>query len=296
MEIDSDLLFDREKEDIGNIISFEHINVNIPDQRTATLFYVSGLGLTRDPYLVTSISNMWINIGRNQFHLPTGKPLMVRGTIGLVIPNRKALLNRLTAVNTELTKTKFSFVNKKSHVLVTCPWGNLFRIHTPSKRFGKTALGIAYIEFDAPKNTAVGIGTFYRDILGAKTRFNRSPQPTARIQVGNCQELIFRETQKQLRSFDGHHIQLYVADFSGPYKKLLERGLISEESNQYQYRFENIVCPSKNEILFKLDHEIRSLTHPLYARPLVNRNAEQTNSNFAAGHENLSWSLPIHER
>ena len=32
-----------------------------------------GLGLTRDPYLMTGVGNMWINVGRSQFHLPTGK-------------------------------------------------------------------------------------------------------------------------------------------------------------------------------------------------------------------------------
>ena len=42
--------FDRAAEDLGNSIHFEHVNVFVPDQRLATLFYVSGLGLTRDPY------------------------------------------------------------------------------------------------------------------------------------------------------------------------------------------------------------------------------------------------------
>ena len=45
--------FDRAAEDLGNAIHFEHVNVTIPDQHLATLFYVTGLGLTRDPYLMT---------------------------------------------------------------------------------------------------------------------------------------------------------------------------------------------------------------------------------------------------
>ena len=44
--------FDRAAEDLGNSIHFEHVNVTVPDQRLATLFYVAGLGLTRDPYLM----------------------------------------------------------------------------------------------------------------------------------------------------------------------------------------------------------------------------------------------------
>ena len=65
--------FDRAAEDLGNSIHLEHVNVTVPDQRLATLFYVAGLGLTRDPYLMVSDTNMWVNVGRSQFHLPSGK-------------------------------------------------------------------------------------------------------------------------------------------------------------------------------------------------------------------------------
>ena len=77
--------FDRALEDLGNSIHLEHVNVTVPDQRLATLFYVTGLGLTRDPYLMVSDSNMWVNVGRSQFHLPSGRPqvlLMLDRLIG----------------------------------------------------------------------------------------------------------------------------------------------------------------------------------------------------------------------
>src|SRR5882762_3068728 len=61
--------YDRSAEDIGNIIHLEHVNVYIADQAIGTLFYVTGLGLTRDPFLMTSTDNMWVNVGRSQFHL-----------------------------------------------------------------------------------------------------------------------------------------------------------------------------------------------------------------------------------
>ena len=61
--------FDRSAEDLGNAVHLEHVNIQVPDQRLATLFYVTGLGLTRDPYLMVSDTNMWINAGRSQFHL-----------------------------------------------------------------------------------------------------------------------------------------------------------------------------------------------------------------------------------
>ena len=52
--------FDRAAEDLGNSIHLEHVNVQVPDQHLATLFYVAGLGLTRDPYLMVSDDNMWV--------------------------------------------------------------------------------------------------------------------------------------------------------------------------------------------------------------------------------------------
>src|SRR6266852_5295148 len=90
--------FDRAAEDLGNSIHLEHVNVTIPDQRLAMLFYVTGLGLTRDPYLMVSDTNMWVNAGRSQFHLPDGAAQVVRGHTGLVISGRAALLDRLASV------------------------------------------------------------------------------------------------------------------------------------------------------------------------------------------------------
>ena len=66
--------YDRSAEDLGNIVGLEHVNLQVEDQVQTTLFYISGLGLTRDPYLMTSVDNMWVNVGRSQFHLITGKP------------------------------------------------------------------------------------------------------------------------------------------------------------------------------------------------------------------------------
>ena len=43
--------FDRATQTVGNIVLLEHFNCLINDQRLATLFYVVGLGGTRDPYI-----------------------------------------------------------------------------------------------------------------------------------------------------------------------------------------------------------------------------------------------------
>ena len=75
-------------EDLGNIIALEHVNLRVPDQQTATLFYIMGLGLTRDPYMNVGVDNMWINVGEQQFHLPTSTAAQVLpGYVALVLPD-----------------------------------------------------------------------------------------------------------------------------------------------------------------------------------------------------------------
>ena len=90
---------DYAEENLGNIVSLEHVNVTIPNQATATLFYVLGLGLTRDPYMWVGLDNMWMNVGEQQFHLPT-RPAgqVIPGEIGLVVPDLGELQARLKAV------------------------------------------------------------------------------------------------------------------------------------------------------------------------------------------------------
>ena len=91
--------FDRTAEDLGNVVELGHVNVTVPDQSKAIAYYLMGLGLTRDPYLMAGLENMWVNVGRGQFHLPSrDTPQVVRGTTALVMPDLEALLKRLDYV------------------------------------------------------------------------------------------------------------------------------------------------------------------------------------------------------
>lgn len=283
--------YDRAAEDIGNIIKLEHINVTIPEQPPATLFYVAGLGLTRDPYVMVSTNNMWINVGQCQFHLPTAKPQVLRGCTGIVVPDREALLNRLAAVKKELAGTRFSFREDNSCVETVSPWGNRLRCHFPDPaRFGKLQLGVPYVEFDVPAGTAAGIARFYREIMAAPAAVAEDDQGRyARVMVGASQDFLFRETDQPMADYDGHHIQIYLTDFSGPYRRLLERGLVSLETDEHEYRFKDIVDLESGKVLFTIEHEVRSMRHPLYGRPLVNRNPAQSNRDYMPGHDALSW-------
>jgi hypothetical protein len=245
---------------------------------------------------MTGVTNMWMNVGRSQFHLPSGKPQLLRGITGIVMPDRAALLQRLESVKPQLAGTRFSFSETADYVEATCPWGNRIRIHEPAPEFGAMRLGMPYVQLDVPLDTADAIARFYREIIATgATVTGVEGEKAARISVGPDQSLIFRETAAaaDAPAFDGHHVAVYLADFSGPYRRLLERDLVSEESDQHQYRFEDITDLATGKVLFKLEHEVRSMRHPLYARAHLNRNPAQTPRLYAPGHEALSWDLPV---
>ena len=277
--------FDRKAEDIGNILALEHVNVRIPDQRIATAFYVQGLGLTRDPYIMVGTENMWINIGQQQFHMPTNTPQVLRGVVGLVLPDLDTLVQRLESVREQLAGTKFAWTVEDKHVAVTSPWGNRLRCYAPGA-WGELTLGMVYVEFPVASGAADGIARFYRTAMGAPASVAREASgAVARVMVGHRQELIFRETPRPIEPYDGHHIAIYIANFSGPHDWLAERGLVAEESDPYQYRFTWIVDPDTKARLFEVEHEVRSFTHPMAFRPLVNRNAAQRQRTFQRGRD-----------
>jgi hypothetical protein len=289
-------LFNRAAEDLGNSIHLEHVNVQVPDQRLATLFYVAGLGLTRDPYLMVSDTNMWINVGRSQFHLPRGEAQVLRGHTGIVISGREALLDRLASAARKLEGTAFKFSENNDYVEATCPWGNRMRCYEPdATRFGRITLGIPYVEFEVPLGTAQGICDFYPQIMGMPAELLNGDGKVARVKAAKDQYLQFRETDRALPDYDGHHVQIYITNFSGPYRRLLERKLIYSEDNQYQYRFRDIVDLANGKPLFTVEHEVRSATHPMYLRPLINRNPTQTNRNYASGHDQWPWAMDPEE-
>lgn len=284
--------FDRTTQDVGNLVLLEHFNVTIPDQRLATLFYVVGLGGTRDPYIFPGFTNMWVNFGRTQVHLPSRgaqpRAQVLRGTAGFVVPDLDALKQRLDFAGAEMKRvvpgaaTKFSWREQDGCVEATCPWGNRIRCHAPGPAFGRTELGLAYVDFDVPPGTADGIARFYTEVMKAPASV-ADGRATAR--VGGEQRLLYTETTEPIPAYDGHHVQVYIADFSGPYAWLKARGLVTMETDAHEWRFQQIVDPASLEPLFQIEHEVRSMKHPLHGRPLVNRNHAVTNMNYRAGQD-----------
>lgn len=277
--------FDRTTQDTGNIVALEHVNLTQPDQQIATLFFIMGLGLTRDPYMTVGVDNMWINIGRSQLHMPTQQPQHLQGVIGLVLPDLAALKQRLELVAPRLAGTRFSVRNGADGVDVTCPWGNHFRCHAPDARFGAMNLGLAYVEFDVAPGNAEGIARFYQEAFRARAHVEQRQGTTVAHVGASHQRMTFRETSEPLIPYDGHHVQIYISDFAAPHRFLSERGLITSEDSQHQYRFVDIVDPRSGKVLHKVEHEVRSMLHPLYGRPLINRNPAQALGRYVKGQE-----------
>ena len=276
--------FDRSLQDVGNILMMEHVNVLVPDQRLAQIFYISGLGLTRDPYMMVGQDNMWANAGKQQFHLPTRGQQVLRGVIGIEVPDIEALKARLEGVRPLLEGTQFDCSVEGDAVLATCPWGNKFRCTQGEAYANEWPVGIPYVEFHVPSGAAEKIARFYREIIDAPASVDDN---VAHVRMGLKQELRFRETDEEIPPYDGHHIAVYISNFSAPHAFLKERGLITEETNDYQYRFEDIVDLDTGETLFKIEHEVRSATHPMFQRSLVNRNASQNLQQYVHGRDAL---------
>lgn len=276
--------YDRRTEDVGNVQLLEHVNLTVPDQGLAALFYVTGLGFTRDPYIDFGTFNMWVNAGEQQFHLPKAKAQIFRGRIAIVLPDLDDLKKRFKFIAKPMADTLFAWEERDDYIAVTCPWGNQIRAYGPGK-FSNMDLGIPYIDMQVPPDTTPGIARFYEQVMDCSVVYEEAK---VRVQMGYNQELIFSETDEAIADYDGHHIAVYVSNFSGPHKYLAERQLISEESDQHQYRFQYIVDPQTGTILTELEHEVRSMSHAMRGRPLVNRNPAVNFFTYKKGNERFS--------
>ena len=92
----------------------------------------------------------------------------------------------------------------------------------------------------------------------------------------------------QHSAYDGHHIAVYVANFSSPYNFLKQRDLIMEEPRTTtNSASKEIVDPASGEHLHTLEHEVRGMHHAMYRRFMVNRNPAQSQQAYHRGHDAL---------
>jgi hypothetical protein len=200
------------------------------------------------------------------------------------MPDLDVLEKRLLSVADGLKGSKFSCTRKADHLLVTCPWGNRYRCYASQAEFGDMTVGLPYVEFLVPPGAMEGILRFYQTAFVAPTAVESDQQGRfGRVKIGRHQALLFRETDKPITPYDGHHVAIYVANFSAPYGYLQERGVITEDVRGHQFRFKDLVDPADGKGKFILEHEVRSLRHPMYHRHFVNRDAAQSQREYRRG-------------
>jgi hypothetical protein len=269
------------------LVLLEHVNLTQPDQRLATLFYVVGLGFTRDPFLMVGLDNMWVNVGRTQMHLPTQAPQRLRGRIGLVVPWLAELPARLQPLRAALAGTAFAFHAEGDTLRLRCPWGNAFTVHAAPP--GQALPGIAYVELDVPPGTAEGITRFYAEVMGVPATVGplSGGLQRALVPLASGQSLRFAETRAPLPPYDGHHVQLYLRDAEAAHGRMHARGLLRRDQGARDWRFTALVDPLDGRPLYELEHEMRDCSHPLYGRRLVNRNPAQRQAGYRPGQDEL---------
>ena len=280
--------FDRAAEDLGNSIHFEHVNVTVPDQRLATLFYVAGLGLTRDPYLMVSDTNMWVNVGRSQFHLPNGGPQVLRGHTGIVIAGREALLERLASV-AKSSKAPRSLHRAQRPCPGDLPLGQPHSLlRARCRAFRAHHAGHPLCRIRRAGGTAKGICAFYAEIIEMQAEvLNGETRCADQGRQGSIPH--FRETDRRAAGVrrpsrpDRHH------NFSGPYHRLREKSLVSTEDNHI-IRFRDSRPRGRQASVHR---RARGAQHdaPDLLRPLVNRNPAETNRTYAPGHEQWAYAM-----
>jgi len=60
---------------------------------------------------------------------------------------------------------------------------------------------------------------------------------------------------------------------------------------EFEYRFNDVIDLDTREVLFTVEHEVRSQSHPMFGRPLINRNPAQNNRDYRPGHDQMSWAM-----
>jgi hypothetical protein len=262
--------------EVGRILHMEHFNHQVAEQDTATVFFMNGMGFTRDPYQRTDETNIGVNVGFQQLHLPLRGPTHpFDGVIGLVVPDlpvSEARLKRLEdGGKFQGTPYRYEAVDNMT-AYITSPYGTDFRLHQMgSVAFGKP-LGIPYIEFMIPPGMATGIVKFYQKVMDSPARLREIDGVTmAEVVMGPYQHIRFIE--KELESYElfSFHIAIFVSHFETTKQRLVDLG-VDVHGERHDICFWNpIVEPDTGDHLLNLQHEMRSVYHPDFMHPYTNR-------------------------
>jgi len=258
------------------MVHFDHVNFETPDHDMATIFFMNGLGLTRDPYRRADERNMGVNVGLQQFHLPRRgkKTPPFHGVIGVVHPDIPGVLERLKLLDQmgKFANTPYSLDDRGDFVSLTTPFGYKLNLHSEGTLPFLRPLGIVYAEIPVPVGSAGSIGRFYFKVVGAPVSFEKKSEGfTSAVTAGAHQEIRFVE--RQLDDYDTHtmHISYHVTHYNNLRNQLREHGSLKGKGQREVFFFDKIYDPDTGENVFTINNEVRSVYHPDFMRVLINR-------------------------
>ena len=258
--------------ELGNFIHLEHVNLRVPDHTLATLFFIEGLGLTRDPMRMVSVRNMWVNVGKQQLHLPIGEALPFAGEIGLTVPDLHEVQQALKRIAPQFIGTAFGCREDGKTLLTHSPWGHCIRVHPMGELSGDLPQALPYVSFHVAAGSAAGIAAFYQDLLGVPARLRKIGKlQKASVNIGVNQQFHFVEKRDFAKVQHPNHVAVYLTRYQAVYAELKRRRLLMEPDRNEQFRFARMIDPQNGEELFEFEHEMRSLYHPDFLKPLINR-------------------------
>ncbi len=260
----------------GNLIHLEHVNFEVDDHDMATVFFMAGLGLTRDPYKRADETNMGVNVGLQQFHLSRrGHPTPpFAGQIGLVVPDLDGIRDRLQRLQSlgKFDATPYQMTEHGGSLSVISPFGIALNLHAVGTLPFLRPLGIAYVDVPVPPGSVDAIAAFYRQIMDCPAEVDElEGEPTAVVTVGAYQQLRYRE--RLCESYETHsfHVALYTTRYNALRDTLISHGSHMGDALEQTFFFNQILEPDTGAAIFKFQHEMRGLFHPDFMRPLINR-------------------------
>ena len=262
--------------EIGAIIHLDHVNFETPDHEMATVFYINGLGLTRDPYRRADEQNMGINVGLQQFHLPRRgeQTPPFHGVVGLVVPDMAGIKERFDLLEAlgKFEGTPYCRKEQDNTVLLTSPFGFRLRLHPAGSVPFLRPLGIAYVEVPVPPDTADGIARFYERVVRAPAEVGVvEGERAALIGAGPYQEMRFIERALDDHNTHSMHISYHVTNYNELREAMAAHGSLKGIGRGEVFFFDRIFDPDTDDVLFVLQNEVRSVYHPDFMRPLINR-------------------------
>jgi len=261
--------------EVGGMLHLEHVNFPVADYDVASAFFMAGLGFARDPYTRADETNMAVNVGLQQFHLPRkreGTPPM-HGVIGLITPELDAVQARCEALAREgvFDGTPYRYAAGADVHDIVSPFGVRMRLHATGSLPFPRVLGLPYVELPVPPGSAAGIGRFYATVMQAPVTFEDGGR-VLRVTAGPYQWLRFVETAG-LASYDNgpFHVAYFVSRFNAVFDTLHGRGVKTGGGRDQVFFFNDLIDTDSEKVVFAFGNEVRSIYHTDFMRPLVNR-------------------------